>query len=273
MLVEAGSTNKDSITFTLKGYEPLAVRATLKEDGTIVKERINRIEESIKLRKETNRLCKGLKLNKVKTILCFAIILISLLITVVLKNHMIIMALVFLVLDKLLEQSNFLEFLVNMYAFEKTLKNSRGLHAAEHMSMLAYNDLKRVPTVDEVRRYSRFTEACSAVAPYKASIMLATMYILYGFVPIYLDFPIKVTLNVLFFVLVLILERKKFFKYFGFFSLKKPTDKEIEVAIAALEEYEKANKEFKENPENFISEMFNLQKKFVFFTVIMEECD
>ena len=96
MLVEAGSTNKDSITFTLKGYEPLAVRATLKEDGTIVKERINRIEESIKLRKETNRLCKGLKLNKVKTILCFAIILISLLITVILKNHMIIMALVFL---------------------------------------------------------------------------------------------------------------------------------------------------------------------------------
>ena len=113
---------------------------------------------------------------------------------------------------------------------EKTIRFCR-FHAAEHSVINAYFDLGRVPTLDEIRGYSMFAYNCGATEVAKKGWYWFGAFI-------FMSLPgIAALVFCAIFILISILAH--FFEKFVFLqaiAIKKPTDKEYEVAIKALEE-------------------------------------
>ena len=280
MRVEFGFTNKKTITFVLKEFCLFGARARLMEDGTIKKERINIAVEDIKNTYEIENMCKGINIKLKRRIIYLITLLLTILISYVFKNQMCIMFIVFFIGDKLLYKESFFDYLLSMYIFntQKDFKELRGLHAAEHMAMSAYNILEKIPTVDEVRKYSMFSANCTIISKYKESLSYFICMFVYGLIRTNYSLPIRLLFIVAGIVLAIVSIKSKFYKYFGWFSLRRPTDNEIEVAIVALEEYEAFSREFEEDPSKIFREMsqtnifgFSLPFGFIVITESNEE--
>lgn len=110
-------------------------------------------------------------------------------------------------------------------------------HAAEHMSINAFYDLNRAPTNKEIKKYSRFADACGTNI---LTTYLIDSSILFGCS--FID-------NLLFaaFVAIILLtifytmSDSRFLNLAQIFTTLKPSDKELKVAIKGLEawmEYE-----------------------------------
>lgn len=121
-------------------------------------------------------------------------------------------------------------------------------HSAEHMVLNAYRDLKRVPTLEEIKHYSRFSEYCGSRAIiYKlvsygsACILISISNLIPLFVYIYLCIIVA--------VFIAIANSKGWLKVFQVLITSKPTDSELEVAIEGL-------KALQELDESLESDMF-----------------
>lgn len=118
---------------------------------------------------------------------------------------------------------------------KEVLKN----HAAEHMVFSAYNKLKRVPTIEETRNFSRISKSCG-ITIYSA--LIATQII--GFF-VYINTGYMISELVLFISSMLV--KTMFpFNLLGelaqLFTTSKPEDKNIELAIEAVSMLEKREK-------------------------------
>ena len=111
-------------------------------------------------------------------------------------------------------------------------------HAAEHMVNQAYLSLKRLPTVEEVKHFSRFTKNCGSSLYSSLVIGHIIAYVLF------LAFDITVP-HLITFTFSLALSR--FFPFYTlgllaqFFTTQKTNNESIELALAALkalEDYE-----------------------------------
>ena len=132
--------------------------------------------------------------------------------------------------------------LIQLFVWIATIKfgKSKSLgrfEAASNMVTNAYNDLKRVPTLEEVRKYSRF----SKISPYQ-KILDANLLILLVLLDILFIGPINVFYYFIFMlgVMVICLLTINGFKlwFLQIFFTNKPTDLELKVAIQGLRELE-----------------------------------
>ena len=108
-------------------------------------------------------------------------------------------------------------------------------HAAEHMAINAYNDLKRIPTLKEVRRYSRFSKLCGSLTSLNRlclNISFAILIWAYNNSTAYIIF---LCLVILFVVIAL---KTKLFRFLQILYTSPPTDSELCLAIKALENFE-----------------------------------
>ena len=128
-----------------------------------------------------------------------------------------------------------------IYFYSKDRRVFR-FHSAEHMAINAYNKLKRVPTLEEIKKYSRFCNQCGTNHMFRELIVPISMIITtYNVTDIYRPLAL--------FVLLLgfyIIQKIGFFNVFQLITTRKATDEECMVAIAALElliEKEKQNYE------------------------------
>ena len=263
-------TRKNSITFMLENYKTFGGRAKLMEDGSIVKERVDMAIDDVEIYEEIKKNAKELKLKQMKNIICISMVLLSIVGTILLKNHLFIAVVIFLLFDKTMCDNSSLNFILNIYVFNKKMKSVRGLHAAEHMALMAYNDLNRIPNKKEIRKYSKFSSKCSTITPYREGIYMLIYFMLYGFIPYNLDLPIKIIAMIIALAITILATREQIFKYFCLYSVKDPTDKEVEVANAALEEYESMKADFEEDPDRFIYEMHKKRRFKPHFIIIIK---
>lgn len=118
---------------------------------------------------------------------------------------------------------------------EELLKN----HGAEHKVFTAYNKLRRVPTIEEAKRFSRINKACGATI-YSAFITAQII----GFI-IYINTGVVIS-EIILFIVPLLFQTVFPFNLIGklvqFFTTSKPEDKNIELAIAAISALEEKQK-------------------------------
>ena len=109
-------------------------------------------------------------------------------------------------------------------------------HGAEHMVFTAYKKLKRIPTIEEAKNFSRINSRCG-INIYSAFI---TSQLIGFLVYVYTDYKIS---EILLFLAPLFLSPIFPFNFIGelaqFFTTAKPEDSNIELAIAALSALEK----------------------------------
>lgn len=133
-------------------------------------------------------------------------------------------------------------FVISTYIERKKTKNACKFHSAEHMVLNAYRKLKRVPTIEEIRQYSRLSNSCGTNVTTQM-VMNFTLMFLCTFIrnPLY-SFIGMLSVN----IIVLILLQCGFLNFLQKFTTIIPTDKELDVAIAGMNvwfENEKKKKE------------------------------
>ncbi len=117
-------------------------------------------------------------------------------------------------------------------------------HAAEHMAVNAYNQLQRIPTLDELRKASRFSKHCqsqrSLLSFFILSLLQIAAILFYNTSFLYLI----AALIILFFEIIV--SKKQLLSFLQIFVVSKPTDKELELAIEGLKQLEIVENNFEE---------------------------
>lgn len=103
-------------------------------------------------------------------------------------------------------------------------------HSAEHMVVNAYKKLKRVPTLEEIRQYSRFHRSCGTNATAVIAISSILMFAC-SFIP---NVLFKIISMLLVNVIVIILLKCGFLSFLQIFTTVTPTETELLVAIAGM---------------------------------------
>ena len=103
-------------------------------------------------------------------------------------------------------------------------------HAAEHAVINAYHDLGRVPTVSEIKEYSIFAYNCGAAEQAKKGWLWFGLSILAILPGIW-----SLIYGIIFLAITIWAKYEKYF-FLQAVTIKKPTDREYQTAIAALEE-------------------------------------
>ena len=120
-------------------------------------------------------------------------------------------------------------------------------HGAEHMSTAAYMDLNRIPTIQEVKKYSRFSEYCGSMY----FINKVVKPICLSVVTLFFSYDMSIIIRILIYLPILLLidhiQKRGWFKYLQVLFIDKPPDQEIEVAIEGIKEYEKMEDSIKRN--------------------------
>ena len=116
-------------------------------------------------------------------------------------------------------------------------------HSAEHMSVEAYNALKRVPSLDELKKYSRFSEHCGSFPSFQKSFnySILSLFIAIGSL---VNLRAYIVMMILTISLLYVVLRYKLVKYLQVFLTNKPTDEELNVAIEGLRELEMLDDNF-----------------------------
>lgn len=145
--------------------------------------------------------------------------------------------------------------LIKKYAHSQKYKQYWRMNAAMHMVVNAYNRLNKVPTVEEAKKFSKFCKDSELATVGRKFFEFAIFALLTAITPIYvIDSFVKDVLGDLVFILLYIfasaLMSKIFSKYVEIFFLRKPSEEDLEVVIAAVERIDATI----QNPEEFIKQ-------------------
>lgn len=121
-----------------------------------------------------------------------------------------------------------------MLYFEERKYDSFKFHSAEHMVINAYHDLQRIPTLDEIRKYSRFNNRCGGNY-YTHICIFAILNYVHSFLPNHTHCIIVTIISI---VIVYILNQLGFLNFIQLFTTKPPTDRELKLAIEGLRFWE-----------------------------------
>ncbi len=122
-------------------------------------------------------------------------------------------------------------FAITTFIEIKKEKNAyKKFHAAEHMVVNACRKLKRVPSIEEIREYSRFSNSCGTNV-----ITQIVMNFTLMFLCTYISNPLYMIIGLLSVsIVVLILLECGFLNFLQKYTTSVPTDKELSVAIAGM---------------------------------------
>lgn len=120
----------------------------------------------------------------------------------------------------------------------KRLYKTSKFVAASHMATNAYNKLQRIPTLEEVKKYSRFSsnsKICMPISRIFSQAMLILFLIFFGNV----SFGILLFFSIIIPVASFFITSSGILNFLQVFVTSKPTDEELKVAITAVRIYEK----------------------------------
>lgn len=210
--ISGGKSEKNRISFYTKSFQATAIR---KENGEIYCECG---------KKET----KNLK-QKITFLCIIGIILLikSKVLIPLIENNTIDIIWYFVPMFFYIALTIFSIICIRVTGGKELLRN----HAAEHMTVSAYNKLKRIPTVREVKKFSRINRCCG-ISIYSA---LITGQIISFIIFFYADFKIsEILLLLISLFFATIFPFNVLGKFGQLFTTSKPNKENIELAIAAL---------------------------------------
>ena len=108
-----------------------------------------------------------------------------------------------------------------IYFLGKTKENRwKKFHSAEHMILNAYRKLGKIPSIDELRKFSRFSNSCSSNVQIQIPLTCFMLFI-ESFIPNYICMRIAMDLSI---IVVLILIITGHLNYMQYFTTEIPTD-------------------------------------------------
>ena len=145
------------------------------------------------------------------------------------------------------------------YHFDIKSSERNRKHCAEHKVINAYNTLKRVPTVQEARKFTGFSAKCGDVK----NIGCVQALIVFGLMSVLLNYIglSETKVAVLYFItcgIYAVIYWNDLYKYLGWFSLERPKDADLQMAISALEEYVSFQDDLKANQEKAIQSVHDV---------------
>ena len=132
---------------------------------------------------------------------------------------------------------------------KETMYSLVKFHGAEHMAVNAYYRLKRIPTLEEVKKESMFSIRCGSLI----RIRKVVYYSLTCLVILLLRFDLKTYLYgaAVLGIFSIIETNTNFLKVFEILFVSKPTDDELVLAIEGLKEFEKMEESFEKKEKLF----------------------
>ena len=119
-------------------------------------------------------------------------------------------------------------------------------HAAKHMAVDSYNELGRVPTIEEMKKYSRFSKNCGCQCCMRA-ILLGLMTSLDMIFFAGRKSVVFIIVMLIIIIFTFLDENFGTFKFIQILVTNKPTDTELMVALKGIEEFEAYSREIENN--------------------------
>lgn len=175
-------------------------------------------------------------------VVIFDIILIG--ICILLRNFWFVFAATHFSITVSFDLFEFIQISYQMKSKKGKYRSKAKFHAAEHMIANAYQKLQRVPTLDELKTFSRFYKKCGSR---KVLIKIST----YTLISLAIAFVanwnslIYCLLIILIAIFMIIAERKGWLSFLQVFITNIPSDSELEVAIEGIKNFEKMEEKIK----------------------------
>ncbi len=185
-----------------------------------------------------------LHIDKITLWLRIAVITIGILVLAKFDNTNVLVAMIWF---SIFVAEDFVRFLTLSYQLKfGTQKPIARYHSAEHMTISAYERLQRIPTIEEVKKESRFCKTCgSRFTINNLAINLLVVIYMMLFAS-RLPFVVYVSIGIALIAIMEVICTKGGLRFFQILVTSKPTNEEIEVAIAGLREIDKINDSAKE---------------------------
>ncbi len=130
-----------------------------------------------------------------------------------------------------------INYIYQMKSKKGTMQSLAKYHAAEHMVINSYEELKRIPTFEEVKKASRFSKKCG-------SRQLINKVVMYLLVSLSMAFVANWNVYLYFLLCALIpitrifADKNGWLRFLQVFVTAKPSDEHIELAIEGIKRYE-----------------------------------
>lgn len=149
--------------------------------------------------------------------------------------------------------------LYNIYDVKYKCKSLGRFHGAEHMVINAYNKLNRIPTLNELKKSSRFSNRCG-------SNKINGIIIIFAFISFAGPFLIRMgvikylIIMTLIPIIIAVLSYIGAMNIFQVFFTNKPNDVELQVALEGLKKYEDLEKQIQDTSliEDFMETMITI---------------
>lgn len=124
-------------------------------------------------------------------------------------------------------------------------------HSAEHMVCNAYEKLKRIPNLEEVKRFSRFHKRCGSCSALSNFFFITsfTFCVLFLF-----ELPFYVFIISSILIIFIVDIKLRWLRFMQILVTNKPSEKELVLAIEGLEAFEKMEELAKEDLDLIILE-------------------
>lgn len=244
--IEEATSMNNGIIFYSKRHKSHIAIATIDEDGIIT----TNWTTTRKYQKSRDKHEKIAEMKEIFILVVFSLPF-AILFYILWNLNPIYGSQTFLIVNSLLLLGLFLVFTNRKGKQEKNLYK---FHSAEHMVLNAYRKLERVPSLEEIRQYSRFSNSCGTNLTTHTIISYITMFAC-SFIPNALYMLIGVISGQ---VIICILTNHGFLNFLQKFTTAPPTDKELSVAIAGMNVWLENEKKEKEKSKflKFLHQLF-----------------
>ncbi len=229
---------KNGIIFCSSSIPLIMVKSTINEKGEIRTRVIDQITE----REEDLKEQEG---NKRKNMLIKAYLTDLIILTIMILLKVDIRLFTGMVTFSIVGTHYLCPVLYNIYNIKYKYKSLGRFHSAEHMVINAYNKLDRIPSLQELKKSSRFSNNCG-------SNKTNSIIIMFAFISFAGPFLIKMgvikylIIMMLIPIIIAVLSSVGAINILQVFVTNKPTDIELRVALEGLEKYEDLESQIKD---------------------------
>lgn len=243
---------KNGIIFCSSSIPLIMVKSTINEKGEIRTRVIDQITE----REEDLKEQEG---NKRKNMLTKAYLTDLIILTIMILLKVDTRLCTGMVTFSIVGTHYLCPVLYNIYNIKYKCKSLGRFHSAEHMAINAYNKLNRIPTLNELKKSSRFSNSCG-------SNKINGRIIIFAFISFAGPFLIRMgvikylIIMTLIPIIIAVLSYVGAMNIFQVFFTNKPNDVELQVALEGLKKYEDLEKQIQDTSriEDFMETMITI---------------
>lgn len=245
-------SKRNGIVFYSKTLDKLGLEAYYDENGKIQTRNIhtsaNDFDDFLEM-----LYCEKKISNKIIYVINVFIFLLGAILFILLKNYGFFGAAILFVTfsEKIF---NFINFSISVKSKNSEDYSLGKFHSAEHMVCKAYEKLKRIPTLDEAKKYSRFHKRCGS------KITISNFFFIIALTCCFPFLFLSAKYLILLVIVALIFYANNNFNILRVLQIlitNKATEKELLLAIEGIKAFEIMEELAAENPDQIVFENLN----------------